>query len=78
MDILVYSNLLGQYNMKIVNGVSTALIVGMLLVALSACQEKEGPVEKAGKEVDQAAQQAGEKIEEAGEKIQDAAQGDDK
>jgi len=63
--------------MKIVNGVSTALILGVFLVALSACQAKEGPVEKAGKEVDQAAEQAGENIEQAGENIQDAVQGDD-
>ena len=64
--------------MKVVNSVSTALIMGVFLVALSACQAKEGPAEKAGKQVDQAAQQAGEKIEEAGENIQDAAQGDNK
>ena len=62
--------------MKLANTVSTALIMGALLVALSGCDRNEGPVEKAGKEVDQAAEQAGEKIEEAGEKIQDAAQGD--
>lgn len=64
--------------MKIVNGISTTLIIGAFLVALSGCQEKEGPVEKAGKAVDQAAEQTGEKIEEAGEKIQDAAEGNDK
>jgi hypothetical protein len=62
--------------MKLTNTVSTALIMGALLVALSGCEGKEGPVEKAGKEVDQAAEQAGEKIEEAGENIQDAVQGD--
>jgi hypothetical protein len=64
--------------MKLANTVSTALFTGALLVALSGCQAKEGPVEKAGKSVDQAAEQAGEKLEEAGEKLQDAAQGDDK
>jgi hypothetical protein len=62
--------------MKLVNSVSTTLIMGALLVALSGCDRNEGPVEKAGKEVDQAAEQAGEKIEEAGEKIQDAVQGE--
>jgi predicted small secreted protein len=55
----------------------TALIIGALLVALSACDINEGPAEKTGKNVDEATQRAGEKIEEAGEKIQDAAQGDD-
>ena len=63
--------------MKLSNTVSTALIMGALLVALSGCDRNEGPVEKAGKKVDQAAEQAGEKIEEAGEKIQDAAKGAD-
>ena len=64
--------------MKLANTVSAALIMGTLLLALSGCDSNEGPVEKAGKEVDQAAEQAGEKIEEAGEKIQDAAEGDNK
>ncbi len=64
--------------MKVSNTVSTALIMGALLVALSGCDRHEGPAEKAGKSVDQAAEQAGEKIEEAGEKIQEAAQGDGK
>ena len=63
--------------MKLSNTVSTALIMGALLVALSGCDRNEGPVEKAGKKVDQAAEQAGEEIEEAGEKIQDAAKGGD-
>ena len=63
--------------MKLSNTVSTALIMGALLVALSGCDRNEGPVEKAGKKVDQAAEQAGEKIEEAGKKIQDAAKGAD-
>ena len=63
--------------MKMANTVSTALIMGALLIALSGCDTNEGPGEKAGKQVDEAAEQAGEKIEEAGEKIQDAAQGDD-
>ena len=62
--------------MKLMTTVSTALFTGALLVALSGCQQKEGPAEKAGKAVDEATEQAGEKIEAAGEKIQDAAQGD--
>jgi hypothetical protein len=62
--------------MKLVNTVSTPLIIGALLLSLSGCDRNEGPVEKAGKEIDQAAEQAGDKIEETGEKIQDAAQGD--
>jgi len=55
-----------------------AVMMAALLVALSACQKKEGPVEQAGKQVDQAAEKAGQQIEKAGNKIQDAAQGDKK
>lgn len=62
--------------MKRANTVSAAFIMVALLLALSGCDRNEGPVEKAGKQVDQAAEQAGEKIEEAGENIQDAAEGD--
>ena len=61
--------------MKLANTLSVAFVMGALLVALSACAPKEGPVEEAGRKVDEAAEQAGEKIEEAGEKIQDAAEG---
>ena len=64
--------------MKLVNTVSTALVMSALLVALSGCEGKEGPAEQAGKEVDQATQKAGEQVEKAGEEIQDAAQGDKK
>ncbi|MES2027419.1 MAG: hypothetical protein V4448_17875 [Pseudomonadota bacterium] len=48
------------------------LAIGMLALTLSACQ-KEGPAEKAGKEVDQTMNKAGQQIEKAGDKIQDAA-----
>jgi hypothetical protein len=43
------------------------------LLALAGCQKEEGPVERAGKQVDKAVEQAGQQIEKAGEKIQDAA-----
>jgi hypothetical protein len=56
---------------------SVAMIVAMLL-AFSSCQKKEGPVEKAGKEVDKAAATVGQKIEKAGENIQDTAKGEKK
>ena len=64
--------------MKIGDTLSAALIMSTLLVALSGCQKKEGPVEQAGKEVDKAAAKVGEQIEKAGDKIQDAAKGDKK
>ena len=58
--------------------VSAALVMNALLVALVGCQQKEGPMEKAGKEVDKATEQVGQKIETAGEKIKDAADGEKK
>ena len=61
--------------MKLSKSVGTALIMGALLVALSACDVNEGPAEEAGKNVDEATERVGEKMEEAGEDIQDAAQG---
>jgi len=63
--------------MKPGKNVSAALVIGALLAALSGCQ-KEGPAERAGKEVDKAADTVGKQIEKAGESIQDAAKGDKK
>lgn len=54
------------------------VMTAVLLVALSACQKKEGPVEQAGKKVDEATEKVGQQIEKAGNKIQDSAQGDKK
>ena len=62
--------------LKLEMSVSAALIMGALLVALSACQKQEGPAEQAGKEVDQATEKVGEQIEKAGDSIQDTAKGD--
>lgn len=47
------------------NKTVTALALGMLVLALSGCQ-KEGPAEKAGKEVDQAISNVGDTIQNAG------------
>lgn len=57
---------------------SALLLVSALFVSVYGCQEKEGPVEKAGKEVDKAAATVGQQIEKAGENIQDAAKGEKK
>lgn len=65
-----------KHMMKLDKMVSTSLIMGVLIVALSGCQKQEGPVEQAGKEVDQTVEKVGEQIEKAGESIQDAAKGD--
>jgi hypothetical protein len=59
--------------MKIRNGVSAGLVISLLLVGLSACEKKEGPVERAGKEIDKSIENAGKQIEKAGQSLQDAA-----
>ena len=55
------------------NAVCTGLAASILLVGLSACEKKEGPAERAGKQVDKAVESAGKEIEKAGQKIQDDA-----
>jgi hypothetical protein len=64
--------------MKLVKYVNAGLVIGALLVALSACQKPEGPAEHAGKEIDQAVDKAGQEIEKAGDKLQDATKPDKK
>lgn len=63
---------------KLGKTVSAALVMTVLLAALSGCQKQEGPAEHAGKEVDQAVEKVGEQVEKAGDSIQDAAKGDKK
>lgn len=63
---------------KLGKAATTAVVMSALLAALYGCEKKEGPMEKAGKEVDKAAVSAGQQVEKAGEKIQDAAKGDKK
>jgi hypothetical protein len=55
-------------NLRTVTG--TALVSGLLLVALSGCEK--GPAEKAGESVDDAVDKMGESLEKAGDSIQDA------
>lgn len=62
--------------MKLGKTVSTAMVVSVLIAALFGCQKQEGPVERAGKEVDKTVEKAGQQIEKAGESIQDTAKGD--
>lgn len=64
--------------LKFRENVRTVMILGALLAAVSACQQEEGPAERAGKEADKAVESVGKSIERAGENIQDAAQGDKK
>ena len=58
---------------KIGSIIGAVLAAGILVGALAACEKKEGPGERAGKQLDKAVETTGKKIEEAGEKIQDAA-----
>jgi len=59
--------------MKFGKAVSATLVVSALLVTLFGCQKKEGPAERAGKDIDKATERAGQNIEKAGQNIQDAA-----
>ena len=59
---------------KIGSSICAALAMTVFIVGLSACEKKEGPAERAGKEVDKAVEKVGEQVEKAGQKIQDAAQ----
>jgi len=58
--------------------VGAALFMSALLVALPGCQKQEGPLEKAGKEIDQAVEKMGQPkegpLERAGQGIDDAAE----
>jgi len=57
---------------KFATGLGAALFASLFLIA--GCQ-KEGPAERAGKQVDQAVDKVGQKIEKAGDNIQDATKG---
>jgi len=58
---------------KLGKSVMVALVTSVLIVGLCGCQKKEGPVERAGKQIDKAVEKAGQQVEKAGEKIEDAA-----
>lgn len=58
---------------NIVKTLGTALLLGVLMSSLPSCQKQEGPVERAGKEVDKAVDKVGQQIEKAGDAVQDAA-----
>ena len=48
--------------------------VATTALALAACQPKEGPMERAGKEIDNAVQKTGDELKKAGNKIDNAVQ----
>lgn len=49
----------------------TASMIAILMIGVSGCT-KEGPVEKAGKQIDKTIEKAGEEVEKAKENVQDA------
>jgi hypothetical protein len=59
--------------MRVAKAFPLLLSSAFLMLALGAlgCERKEGPAEKAGKELDQGLEKAGEQMEEAGDKIKD-------
>jgi len=56
--------------MKSSRSAAAALAMAVLIAGLCGC--KEGPAERAGKQIDKAVDKAGQQIEKAGEKIKDA------
>jgi hypothetical protein len=60
-------------NMRVAAAATVAVLIG-----LCGCQKQEGPMERAGKQVDKAVDKTGQQIEKAGENIQDAAKGNKK
>ena len=63
---------------KLGKSVMAVLVISALMAGLFCCQKKEGPAERAGKQVDKAVEKAGQQIEKAGEKIEDAVKDADK
>jgi hypothetical protein len=53
--------------------VCMGLAMGILIFGMAACEKKEGPAERAGKEVDKAVENVGQQMEKAGQNIQNAA-----
>lgn len=57
--------------MKTLQGLLSALCLGLFVIVLSSCEE-EGPAERAGKQVDQAIEEAGDTMEKVGDKLEEA------
>jgi hypothetical protein len=70
----MFIHLLKEVQMiKLGKSVMVALVMSVLIAGVFGCQKKEGPVERAGKQIDKAVEKAGQQVEKAGEKIEDAA-----
>jgi hypothetical protein len=81
MELRTTKKSLLELLMSILKNVGVVVCCGMIVIAFSACK-KEGPaeragrnidetVEKAGKKIDESAAKAGKKLEEAGKKIRE-------
>lgn len=68
---------------KISRNIIAAVVSGILIAGMTGCKKKEGPMERAGQEIDKAAEKtgqqiekgiekSGENIEKAGDKIKDS------
>ena len=58
--------------MKRINSmIVVALALGALVAGMSGCK-KEGPAERAGKEIDRTAEKADHQLDRAGDKVKDA------
>jgi hypothetical protein len=53
--------------------ITTGLATSVLILGLAACEKKEGPAERAGKEIAKSVEKVGQQLEKAGQHIQDAA-----
>lgn len=57
---------------KLGKSVMAVLVMSALITGLFCCQKKEGPAERAGKQIDKALEKAGQQIDKVGKKIEDA------
>jgi hypothetical protein len=64
---------MGEPLMALTRKLVLALLMGLGTLSLAACEEQEGPAERAGESVDNATERAGEALENAGEKVQQQA-----
>jgi len=55
---------------KITRGIVALLMLSTLVMGMLGCK-KEGPAERAGKEMDRAAEKVGDQVENAGDKMKD-------
>lgn len=55
---------------KMSKGVVAALVLGIVIAGLPGCR-KEGPAERAGREIDRSAEKVGKEIEKAGGKMKE-------